>query len=153
VSLFNLHLNQRKEQSQQSRQSFTAPQANSSVTNRPPVLSTPIVVASPANTTQINVSWNAVPGATSYTLQFNTSLSLTNATLIYSGTNTSYSHTGLTPGVTYYYFVVASAPRYTNSNVGMAEATTSTIDYLLINGLSDPGDMFLINRNNDIILI
>jgi hypothetical protein len=49
----------------------------------------------------INVSWNSVSGATSYKLY-------DGASLIYSGGNTGYSHTGLAPLSSHSYTVVAS---------------------------------------------
>ena len=55
--------------------------------------------------TAIDVSWTAVSGATSYDLQYWTT-GLGGWTSLASGTSaTSYSHTGLTAGSTYYYVV------------------------------------------------
>ncbi|MEW6617231.1 MAG: fibronectin type III domain-containing protein [Patescibacteria group bacterium] len=67
--------------------------------------------------TQINLSWNAVSGATSYTLAH------PGGPAIYSGASTSFSETGLTCGTSYSYTVYASNAGGNSSNAS-ASATT-----------------------------
>lgn len=67
-------------------------------------LATPTgLTATAVSSTQINVSWSAVSGATGYDLERNGSQILTNHS------TTSYSNTGLTPSTTYTYRVRARA--------------------------------------------
>ena len=63
------------------------------------------VTAAANGQTAIDVSWTAVSGATSYDLQYWTSGLGGWTSLSSGGTGTSYSHTGLTAGSTYYYVV------------------------------------------------
>ncbi|MFA6015709.1 MAG: hypothetical protein WC742_11645 [Gallionellaceae bacterium] len=72
----------------------------------------PGVTATVASTTQINLSWNAVPGATRYRIYSSTTAgqSVQAMTPINAGAMTTaltVSDTGLTTGLTYYYKVVA----------------------------------------------
>lgn len=77
-----------------------------------PAPSTPsglTATAGSCGTGTINLSWNSVSGATSYTLQRATNSSFSSGlTSVYSGGSTSYSNTGLNAGTTYYYRVRAS---------------------------------------------
>lgn len=64
------------------------------------------VVATPASTSSIEVSWSATDDATSYRLYRNENSAFTGATLkIYDGTSTWYTDSGL-PSATYYYYYV-----------------------------------------------
>ena len=63
------------------------------------------VTAAANGQTAIDVSWTAVSGATSYDLQYWTTGLGGWTSLSSGGTGTSYSHTGLTAGSTYYYVV------------------------------------------------
>ena len=65
-----------------------------------PLTPTGLTVGS-ATVSTLNVSWNASSGATSYWLYHN-------GTLVYYGSNTSYSDSGLTVGTSYTYTVKAS---------------------------------------------
>ncbi len=63
------------------------------------------VTAAADGQTAINVSWTAVSGATSYDVQYWTTGLSGWMSLSTGGTGTSYSHTGLTAGATYWYVV------------------------------------------------
>jgi cellulose 1,4-beta-cellobiosidase len=64
------------------------------------------VTATPVSASQVNVSWTATAGATSYTVQRSTT-SGGPYTTVGSPTTNSFSNTGLTAGTTYYYVVEA----------------------------------------------
>jgi fibronectin type 3 domain-containing protein len=72
---------------------------------------------------RIQLSWNAVNGATSYAVK----RSLTSGgpyTNVTTGvTSTSYTNTGLSSGVTYYYVVAAVNPAGSSGNSNQASAT------------------------------
>jgi uncharacterized protein (DUF1800 family)/fibronectin type 3 domain-containing protein len=72
-----------------------------------PALAAPVASATPGNTT-VTVSWGAVPGATTYTIyRATTSGGQGNTPLVTGVTGTSFSNTGLTNGLTYFYQVMA----------------------------------------------
>lgn len=89
--------------------------------------------ATPANLTVSNatgstldISWDASPDATSYTLQYANSTELPlSYTTIHTGSETSYTHSGLTAGTTYYYIVYASNTAGNSSTTAAAEGTTT----------------------------
>ncbi len=66
-------------------------------------------VQASASDQQVVISWDALPDADSYNIYFGNSPDLTvaNGTSINGITATSYTHTGLTNGETYYYMVTA----------------------------------------------
>ena len=73
----------------------------------PAPLATPTgLTATPVSSSQINLSWNSEPGATSYTLEESTNGSTWNVLATTNGT--TYSDTGLQAGTTYYFRVLAS---------------------------------------------
>ena len=76
------------------------------------VVSVPVApqgVQATAGDTQLTLSWNAVSGADSYTVYWNTSGSVsTSDASIDAGTNTQMPQAGLTNGTTYYYRVTAT---------------------------------------------
>lgn len=75
---------------------------NITVTVAPPATPTGLTATPQAcGTGQINLTWNAVSGATSYTL-------LDGATTIYTGAAASYAHTGLVAGSAHSYTVRAN---------------------------------------------
>src|ERR1035438_1763868 len=67
------------------------------------------VKATPGDTQQIIVSWNAVSGATGYNIYWSTAAALTPATgTRITGATSPYIQTGLVNGTTYYYIVTAT---------------------------------------------
>ncbi len=74
--------------------------------------------ATPAacDTGRIDISWNAVAGATSYQLR-------DNGSIVYSEASTSYAHTGLIAGSSHNYSVRAVGPNGTSSSSGSVAAT------------------------------
>jgi lysyl endopeptidase len=81
------------------------------------------VTATAISQTQINVSWTAVPGATSYTILRATS-SGGPYTSVGTSATTSFSNTGLACNTTYYYVVTASNGTCASGNSTQASATT-----------------------------
>jgi fibronectin type 3 domain-containing protein len=77
------------------------------------VSATPVAVPSGLTATaaagQVNLTWTAVPGATSYNLYYATAAGVTpsTGTKVSGLTGTSYSHTGLANGTTYHYVLTA----------------------------------------------
>jgi len=84
-------------------------------------LGIPVVTASPgaAGGNQISLSWQTISGATTYNVYWSTTTGVTiaNGTKIV-GAMPPFTHTGLTPGTTYYYVVTADA--------GSTESAAST---------------------------
>ncbi len=81
------------------------------------------VTATAAGQTQINVSWSASAGATSYNI-LRSSTSGGPYTLVGTSATTSYSNTGLTCNTAYYY-VVQAVSACASGNSAQATATTS----------------------------
>jgi hypothetical protein len=79
--------------------------------------------ATAVSQTQINLSWTAVPGATSYTI-LRATTSGGPYTPVGTSATTSFSNTGLACNTTYYYVVTASNG-CSSGNSGQAQATTS----------------------------
>jgi len=93
----------------------------------------------------VDVSWNAVAGATNYILESSTSSNGTYATIA-STSGTSFLQSGLTDGKTYYYIVsavsvygqgAASAPAsatpFVNPGVGWIDTVTSSAQSWIVN--------------------
>jgi cellulose 1,4-beta-cellobiosidase len=83
---------------------------NSNEASATPVCAKPAApagLAANAGDTQVALTWNAVSGATSYSLK-RSSVSGGPYTTINSGAGTSFTDTGLTNGATYYYVVSAT---------------------------------------------
>lgn len=77
-----------------------------------------------ASNTSMNVSWDAVTGATSYTLQRDISSSFAGPTIVtQSGTTTTAS--GLTQGINYYYRISVTTPTMTSGWSATVSANTN----------------------------
>ena len=81
------------------------------------------LTATAVSQTQINLSWSAVAGATSYTILRSTT-SGGPYTSVGTSSTTSFSNTGLTCNTTYYYVVRANTA-CSSGNSAQAQATTS----------------------------
>ncbi|MDD5679230.1 MAG: MBG domain-containing protein [Kiritimatiellae bacterium] len=73
-------------------------------------LSSPAVTASKGLPKEVSVTWTASAGATYYELWKSTTDNSSTATLLYSGTATSYRDMAVTAGNRYYYWVKAVCP-------------------------------------------
>jgi hypothetical protein len=82
------------------------------------------VSATAVSASQIDVSWSAAAGATSYTVLRST-ISGGPYTSVGTSATTSFSNTGLTCNTTYYYVVTASNGACSSGNSAQAQATTS----------------------------
>ena len=113
-------------------------------------LDTPILQATAASATEIDLVWMIVANATTYYVQRATNALFTiGLTDIYLGTGVSFSDIGVTVGTTYYYRVIAKANGYFDSSYGYASATPAVvISRLLINGT----DSLLINGTDKFII-
>jgi len=87
-------------------------------TTLPDAPAAPTLSATAASQTQINLSWNAVSGATSYTI------SRIGYGFIYTGSATSFSDTGLTVNTSYSYTMYASNAGGNSVWSNTASATT-----------------------------
>lgn len=103
----------------------------------PPISSIPQLAqpasftATPASSSQINLSWGAVTNATGYVVDRATNSGFTTgvALAIYSGSGTSYNDTGLSASTAYYYRIRATAAGYTDSLYSTANNSTSGSSY------------------------
>jgi lysyl endopeptidase len=82
------------------------------------------LTATTGSQTQINLSWTAVSGATSYTI-WRATTSGGPYTSVGTSATTSFSNTGLTCNTTYYYVVTASNGSCSSGNSAQASAATS----------------------------
>lgn len=73
---------------------------------------------------QVNASWSAVSGTIAYYLERATNIAFSDAVLIYTGTNTSFSDTGRAESTTYYYRVQARKASYARSGFTSGSVTT-----------------------------
>ncbi len=95
--------------------------------------------ATAASASQINLSWSAASGATSYTVLRSTTSGGPYSSVGTSGT-TSFSNTGLSCNTTYYYVVTASNGSCSSGNSAQAQATTSACTgNVLTNGVPVSG--------------
>ncbi len=81
------------------------------------------LTATAVSQTQVNLSWTAAAGATSYTI-LRATVSGGPYTAVGTSTTTSFSNTGLTCNTTYYYVVVAVSGGCSSGNSAQAQATT-----------------------------
>ena len=102
---------------------------------------------------QVSLTWSGFSdsgsGIASYKLVYSTSgtpSSCSSGTQIYSGTGTSYTHTGLSSGMTYYYRLCATDNAGNTSTGATNSATTLTIYYQLTTSAS-PSSYGSINPN------
>nr|WP_139367674.1 glycoside hydrolase family 6 protein [Bacillus alkalicellulosilyticus] len=93
----------------------SAPQQN--------VPAAPTGVTATAGNEQVSLSWNAVSGATSYTVKRRTSPTGALTTVATGLTSTSYTNTSLTNGTTYYYVVTAVNSAGESANSSQVSAT------------------------------
>ena len=83
------------------------------------------LTATASGQTQVNLSWTAVAGATSYTV-YRATTSGGPYSSVGTTSSTSFSNTGLACNTTYYYVVTASNGSCSSGNSAQAQATTST---------------------------
>lgn len=88
----------------------------------PTVPAAPTGLTATAGKRKVSLAWNAVSGATSYTVKRSTT-SGGPYTNIATVTGTSYTNTGLTSGVTYYFVVSAANAQGSGPNSSQASAT------------------------------
>jgi hypothetical protein len=94
---------------------------------------------------QVSLSWSGFSdscGIANYQLVYSTGSypsSCSSGTQIYSGSNTSYTHTGLSSSTTYYYRVCATDNAGNISTGATKDATTSIIYYTLTTFVSPSG--------------
>lgn len=101
----------------------------------------PVLNATPAGFSQVNLNWSAVTNAESYIVQYATDNTFSTGIIAQSTPNTSRSITGLTTGTTYYFRVQAvngsSAGNWSNiksvvvnfTNINWSERTAPGLDY------------------------
>jgi hypothetical protein len=92
------------------------------------------LTASTGSSTQVNLSWNAVAGATSYTI-YRATTSGGPYVSVGTSSTTSFANGGLTCNTTYYYVVTASNGGCSSGNSAQAQATTSAC--VACNAISD----------------
>ncbi len=90
-----------------------------------PLPATPANVVATSGDTLAGLSWNAVPGATSYNIKYGTTNTGPYGTVISGVTGTSSTVTGLTDGTQYYFVVSAVGPGGEGSN--STQATTTPV--------------------------
>jgi fibronectin type 3 domain-containing protein/regulation of enolase protein 1 (concanavalin A-like superfamily) len=114
-------------------------QASATTFTNPPAI--PLgLVSSTFSTSQINLSWTATSGATTYNVKRATVSGGPYSTLHSGVTGTSLSDTGLNSGTTYYYVVSAVNGGGESANSSEAAATTQSVGGPLPSGWSN-GDV------------
>ena len=79
------------------------------------------VKVTPVSKTEIQYSWDAVPGATSYNIQRSTDINFMGGLVNTQLTATSGSAKGLTPGTTYFFHVQAITPGFSTASAAYSE--------------------------------
>jgi hypothetical protein len=105
--------------------------------------------ATAASATVIDLVWDAVTDATLYRLQRSTDPTFrSNVTLIYTGSGTSFSDTGLTATTQYYYRIKAKASGFADSLYAFAEDETSAGGpvYLTWNSIDADAEQYNSNK-------
>jgi beta-glucanase (GH16 family) len=93
-----------------------------------PAAPTGVLASNGTTPTDIDVTWNAVSGATSYQVWRNTSATTASATDINSNVSgTSFDDTSVTVGTTYFYWIVASNAGGNSGYSTIASATGGTM--------------------------
>jgi fibronectin type 3 domain-containing protein len=109
----------------------------STSTCTPPAAPTGLT-ASGVSSSQINLSWTASSGATSYTVSRSTTSGGPYSS-VGTATTTTFSNTGLAASTTYYYVVSASNGTCASGNSAQASAATSAVSNVLQNGVPVTG--------------
>ncbi|MGO8673133.1 MAG: fibronectin type III domain-containing protein, partial [Capsulimonadaceae bacterium] len=81
--------------------------SESSATPEPPIPAVPTALSATSGNAQVSLSWTASTGATSFNVYRGTASGAEGSTSVGPATTTSYSDTGLTNGVAYFYEVAA----------------------------------------------
>ncbi len=89
--------------------------------------SAPTGVLATAGSSQVSISWSSISGATSYNIYWSTTSGVTKTTgTKLTGATSSYTHSGLTNGTTYYYVVTAVNSYGESSESSQVSATPAT---------------------------
>ncbi|MGO8671962.1 MAG: choice-of-anchor tandem repeat GloVer-containing protein, partial [Capsulimonadaceae bacterium] len=99
------------------------PSTEASATPEAPVLSAPTALTATAGDAQVSLSWTGSAGATSYNVYRATTSGDEGSTAIGTTAGTTYTNSGLTNGVTYFYKVAAVNASQTSVQSGEASAT------------------------------
>ncbi len=118
----------------------------------------PTNLTATAGDSQINLSWDAITDAMSYTIKRATTSGGPYTTRAISVTNTSYTDTDVTNGITYYYVVsaIVSGTESPNSNEASATPEVSTspqtgsaiVVITMVNGAEKEYDLTMTEVNN-----
>jgi len=105
---------------------------NSNEISATPVLpapATPVLQSAASGNAQVTLSWGAVTGAASYSVEFGTVAGVYGPPVVL-GNVTSYTRTGLTNGTAYYFVVAASNSTATSNYSNVLSATPNVVPVL-----------------------